>query len=113
MDVYHTPPLPAGTSPLPDDSSIRCLAKRPLIFGFFTHCNGDEYVMIVNRDHAHNVRSALKLTGIQRLQEVAPLDWLWTWNGKPDKEGILPLRLYAGDARLFKVGPMTRIHEQP
>ena len=103
VDVYHTPPLPAGTSPLPAGSPIRCTAKVPLIFGFFTHRDGDEYVMIVNRDYAHNVRSALKLTGIQRLQEVAPLDWIWTGDGKPDEKGVLPLRLYAGDARLFKV----------
>ena len=103
VDVYHTPPLPAGTSPLPAGSPIRCTAKVPLIFGFFTHRDGDEYVMIVNRDYAHNVRSALKLTGIQRLQEVAPLDWIWTGDGKPDEKGVLPFRLHAGDARLFRV----------
>jgi len=103
-NVYHTKPLPLATSPLPADSPIRCTkADLPLVFGFFTHSDGAEYVMILNRDYAHNVRSSLQLVGIQRLDEVAPLDWIWTGDGKPDEKGVLPFRLYAGDARLFKI----------
>ena len=102
-DVFHTDELPAGTRKLPEDSPVRCLGKVPLVYGFFRHQDGSEYVMIVNRDYAHNVRSRLKLEGIARLEEIAPLDWIWSGDGTPAEDGTLSFRLYAGDARLFKI----------
>ena len=102
-NVCHTAPLPAGTNALPPDSPVRCPANLPLVFGFFAHRDGGEYVMILNRDYAHNVRSSLALKGVRQLVEVAPLDWIWNGDGKPDARGLLPFRLRAGEARLFRM----------
>jgi len=102
-EVYHTGDLPQATRGLPAASPVRCIANLPLIFGFFAHDDGSEYVMVVNRDYAHNVRSKLQLKGIARLHEVAPLEWIWSGDGRPDDKGMLPFRLLAGDARLFRI----------
>ncbi|HEY7697733.1 MAG TPA: hypothetical protein VIE88_04915 [Vicinamibacteria bacterium] len=53
VDVYHTPPLPRGTSESPKEHWVQLIGaedRAGLVYGMFEDDSGVDYVMVANRD---------------------------------------------------------------
>jgi hypothetical protein len=54
IDVYHTAPLPRGTSESPKEHWVQLIGEEDragLVYGMFEDAEGTDYVMIANRDY--------------------------------------------------------------
>lgn len=103
--VYHAGAVPEGCTPLPNDAPVRLQGTGQLIFGFFRDREGRRWVMITNRDYAHNLRTALVVSpGVRALSEVVGPEWIGTQRLVPEGESRrVPFRIHAGDGRLFLI----------
>lgn len=65
VDVYHTPPLPLGTSEAPKEHWIRLIGENNrdgLVYGMFRDDDSDyDYVLIANRDYQHSQNVTMRL----------------------------------------------------
>jgi len=120
VDVYHIGKIPKGCRELPKDALLRTregwagegkmfFPAGQLIFGFFEDPKGDKWVMIVNRDYAHNVWTRLELAPeVRALEELGGPETIGSQGRLPDvgaKERLTPILIRAGDGRLFRLVP--------
>ena len=118
--VYHTGKVPKSAVEMPKRFPVRVkegwagqgkmfFATGQLIFGFFEGPGDDRYVMIVNRDYAHNLWTRLELAPeVRALEEIGGPEVGGSRGLLPDvgaKERLVPLFIRAGDGRLFKLVP--------
>ena len=104
-DVYHTGAVPLGCTRLGIDAPFHLPGDRldqNLLLGFFQDAKGQEYAMVVNRDHNKPVEAALLLKPhLQELTEISAVDG----SDKPvavDGRRV-ELSLGAGDGRLLRL----------
>ncbi len=76
IDVYHTAPLPRGTSESPKEHWIQLIGEEDragLVYGMFEDESGTDYVLIANRDYDDSqsvtVRLQSKWLGIAPWQK--------------------------------------------
>ncbi len=70
-DVFHTPPLPPATRPIP--ASFRMQSpSRHVVLGLFENDRHDEFILVANRDHEHERTVELRFSG--SVIEVRALD---------------------------------------
>lgn len=101
VGVFHTPPLPAGASPVPDSCWVQATGGT-LVLGLFRDAERRDYVLAVNRDHESPCTVALKLKRGDRLVrrlERRSGDWVPTTT-----TAALRLVLPAGDGELLRLG---------
>ena len=88
--VYHSGQVPLGCTRLGVDALIQLPGDLPLLIGFFTDASGQQYAMLVNRDHAQPVEATLALKPhVTGLTEIRAADG-----------AEQPLALAAGKAKL-------------
>lgn len=100
--VYHTGETPRGCERLGVDAAIQMPQDLPLLIGFFTDAQGQQYAMVVNRDHANPVEFTLSLKPhVVGLTEISAADGA----DKPLEvaEAKAKLSLAAGDGRLLRL----------
>lgn len=99
--VYHTGTLPRGAAALPKDSVVR-VGEGALVMGMFTHQDGSEWLMAVNREFSQLLKTELHFDKtVKRLRELSAK------NGKLSsvklRDHVLQIDLPAGGAKLFKL----------
>lgn len=73
--VFHTGSIPRGAMRLGTDAPIQLPDDLPLLIGFFTDAKGQQYAMVVNRDHAKPAEVTLALKPhVTGLTEISAAD---------------------------------------
>ena len=113
--VYHTGTVPLGCTRLGVDAPFHLPGDRldqPLLIGFFADAKGQQYAMVVNRDHTRPIEAALLLKPhVTGLTEISAVDG----SDKPVAlaDGKLKLSLGAGDGRLLRLTTAFTYAELP
>ncbi len=104
--VYHTAPLPYGTTAVPADSPVQLLGQGELVLGLFGKEGRTTAFMAVNRDYrkAADVKMKVSLPG-DRIQELDRRTGRWTEPQSLTIDRTVAVRLGRGDGRLFRVVP--------
>jgi len=85
VDVFHTPPLPLTTRPIPDDYWVQ-VAEDDWVLGVFKDTEGNDFVLLANRDHEHENTATLVIR--RRGVQVDRLDKdSGEWAGVPISAG--------------------------
>lgn len=104
--VYHTAPLPYGTSSVPADSPVRIQGAGEFVLGLFGDGGKTTAFMVVNRDYRKAASATLKVnTPGRRIQEFDRKTGQWTKPAPLGDDLQIKLTLDAGDGRLFRVVP--------
>ncbi|NOX56722.1 MAG: hypothetical protein GXP27_20200, partial [Planctomycetes bacterium] len=117
--VYHTGSIPRGGRRQLGDLPLQLPENQPLLIGFFKDARGENYAMIVNRDHDKPQDVQVHLKGhVVQVVEVSAKDG--TERPVPITANEFKLSLEAGGGRLFRFKthfdypqpprPLTEIH---
>jgi hypothetical protein len=102
--VYHTAPLPYGTSPVPASSLVQILGPGEFVLGLFGNDGKSTAFMVVNRSYKSDQTVSLRLVlSGDRIQELDRKTGLWTDAERLGVERIVRLNLGPGDGRLFRI----------
>ena len=125
LDVFHTPPLAAGTRTAPVEYWVQLIGeeRRPgLVQGMFTDDEGVDYMLVANRDYRQSQSVVVKLQskwlGIApwhaaknysyAIEQFDRQQGTWTTVSSSSFVGFTFV-IAAGDGELFKI--TTRIEE--
>lgn len=103
-NVTHTAPVPLGTHEIPKDARFQIPSRghgQFMISQFVNPKSNQKYVMVVNRDYRAAHEAKLKLNGAALECEYDRSKGTFTAAPQPDWSGTVPIKLTAGDARLF------------
>jgi hypothetical protein len=110
--VYHSGHIPPGCMRLGTDAPIQLPDGLPLLIGFFSDTAGEQYAMVVNRDHAKPVEATLTLRPhVTALTEISASDGADT--PVRIEAGKAVLNLEAGAGRLLRLTTQFTYAELP
>jgi hypothetical protein len=70
--VYHTEPLPGGSTAIPKDARVQ-VSGGQFVLGLLAHDDGSQWAIVVNRDLHKAASASLKFaTDIKSLDELSP-----------------------------------------
>jgi len=105
VDVFHTPPLPDATRPLPEGYWVQT-ATPDLVLGIFKDKQDNDYIMVANRKIDSTRQAVLSLPAA--VTEVAKFDkdegkWINLPQSRRGKDLTVGLDIAPGDGELLKV----------
>jgi len=105
VDVFHTPPLPDATGPLPADYWVQT-ATPDLVLGMFKDSQDNDYIMVANRKIDSTRQVALSLPA--DVTEVAKFDknegtWIDLPLSSQGNRVVVEFILAPGNGELLKV----------
>jgi sialidase-1 len=104
--VYHTAPLPYGTTPVPPTSPVQFVGLGEFVLGLFDNDGKTNALMVVNRSYGRTATATLKISlPGGRIEEFNRQSGQWTGGPPLAADRILHVTLNAGDGRLFRIGP--------
>jgi len=113
VDVFHTPPLPEGTTQLPDDYWVQT-DTPDLVLGMLKDNQDNDYIMVANRKIDEERQVVLSLPAA--VTEVAKFDknegkWINLPLSRHEGRRVVEFSLALGDGELLEVGttPTTEI----
>ena len=103
--VFHTAPLPYGTTPVPPSSPVQLQGPGEFVLGLFGQGGKTTAFMVVNRNYRTDATANLKveIPG-ERLCEFDRQTGKWIECKKLETDRVVKVRLGAGDGRLFRLG---------
>lgn len=110
--VFHTGSIPRGCERLGVDAPVQLPEDQPLLIGFFVDAQGQQYALVVNRDHARPAEVVLSLKPhVTGLAVVSPADG----SAQPlaVEKGRAALSLAPGDGRLLRLTTRFTYQELP
>lgn len=99
LGVWHTEPLPWGTTAVPKSSPVQITGEGEFVLGLFGRGGRPSAFMIANRSHKESQVATLQVKGTQ-LQEFSRANE--NWLDYPITKGAVSVRLRPGDGRLFR-----------
>ncbi|MGC9318244.1 MAG: LamG domain-containing protein [Armatimonadota bacterium] len=105
--VYHTPPLPADTQPIPDGYWVQ-LSEGEFVLGMMRHPDqpDTEYLMLANRDHTSDATALLDIArqgvDVERLNKDTG-QWDRQEVAEADGASRVAVPMAAGDGELLRV----------
>jgi len=105
VDVFHTPPLPDATRPLPEDYWVQT-ATPDLVVGIFKDKQDNDYIMVANREIDSIRQTVLSLP--PAVTEVAKFDknegkWMTLPLSRRGEDLAVELDIAPGDGELLRV----------
>lgn len=108
LAVYHGEPVPNGCLPFPAEGLVTGIEGGPFLAGILAS-DGDEYVVIVNRDYensraavAHFSRDVIGVEEIAKDPTGRPFRARWA---AASTDRVCALLIEPGDARILKIRP--------
>jgi hypothetical protein len=110
--VYHTGEVPLGCTRLGVDAPVQLPGDLPLLIGFFVEATGQQYALVVNRDHSRPVAvTLLPKPHVTALTEISASTGADT--PVPLTDGTAQLSLGAGAGRLLRLTTSFAYAEPP
>jgi len=104
VDIFHTPPLPAQTRPIPPDAWVRTSIPS-LLLGLLKNDQGQDFILLANRNWREPTTASLTFT--RPVASVSILDRKGgAWKEavlKQDNGATLVHRLSPGDGELLRL----------
>lgn len=101
--VYHTPPLPVGTLPIPNNSPVH-IGIGQFVLGFFKNALNDKVFMVVNRDYVKSSTAELTLNyGDATLWRLSMTSEKWEEVQKVQTGVKISVTIDPGAGILYKV----------
>ncbi|MGC8642239.1 MAG: exo-alpha-sialidase [Isosphaeraceae bacterium] len=102
--VYHTAPLPYGTTAVPPSAPVQFQGKGEFVLGLFGHAGKTTALLVVNRNYRQRATATLKI-GMpgDRIQELDRRTGQWTEGEKLGSDRIVKVQLGPGDGRMFRL----------
>ena len=102
--VYHTAPLPYGTSAVPASSPVQIPGPGEFVLALFGNDGKTTAFMVVNRDSRKGSEARLKITlPGTRIQELDRKTGQWTEGEWLGLDRGVKVKLGPGDGRLFRI----------
>jgi hypothetical protein len=102
--VYHTPPLPLGTTSFPADAPVRITSPGELVLGLFEKHGRATAFLVVNRDYRQEAQAVLTVALPGRtLQELDRKTGAWSEGETLGTDRVVKVKLGPGDGRLFRL----------
>ncbi|MCH8120593.1 MAG: hypothetical protein IIC00_12815 [Planctomycetes bacterium] len=104
-NVFHTPPVPRTTSPVPRNHWVQSPTKD-LVLGIFQDREKHDFILVVNREYRRGQQAVLKfMTGVSVVEKInkSTGKWMALPLRHQGKDQIVKFNIHPGDGELLHV----------